>query len=86
MPPKARLRTEMSKVVLFILTLSGMAIHLFAQAGGVSIETYKGLYQVGGILYYNPPTKEGAPGQMTATTIYQGGGDPFSNPSGSTCN
>tara|TARA_B100000959_G_C14748693_1_gene528253 strand:- start:324 stop:743 length:420 start_codon:yes stop_codon:yes gene_type:complete len=49
----------------------------------ISSETYKGLFQVGGILYYNPPTEEGAPGQMTATTIYQGGGDPFSNPSGS---
>ena len=73
----------MSRVALFCLTLSGVATSLFAQAGGISIETYKGLYQVGGILYYNPPTEEGTPGQMTATTQYQGGGDPFSNPTGS---
>ena len=74
----------MSRVALFCLTLSGVATTLFAQAGGISIETYKGLYQVGGILYYNPPTEEGTPGQMTAATQYQGGGDPFSDPSGST--
>ena len=72
----------MSRVALFCLTLSGVATSLVTQAGGVSIETYKGLYQVGGILYYNPPTEEGTPGQMTATTQYQGGGDPFSDPSG----
>lgn len=70
-------------VLLFLVTFSGAIATLFAQEGGVSIETYQGLYQVGGILYYNPPTEEGTPGQMTATTHYQGGGDPFSDPNGS---